>query len=196
MDPSQPFTFHRETIFMKAIKAGIAAALLVAGLGLTPASPATAAPYCGITWGSVADREAGMATAQVKNVRTGRHACFDRMVIDLRGDVKGYDVRYVKSVYTEGEGRRVPLAGAADLQVIVRAPAYNSAGRATYKPKNHKKVVNVSGYRTFRQVAFLGSFEGQSSFGLGVRARLPFRTMTLDGPGNTTMLVIDVAHRW
>jgi hypothetical protein len=29
-----------------------------------------------------------------------------------------------------------------------------------------------------------------------VRARLPFRVLTLDGPGAGTRLVIDVAHRW
>lgn len=181
---------------MKALKAGIATALLVAGLGLGPAGPAAAAPYCGITWGSLAEHRAAMSTAQVTNVRTGRHTCFDRMVVDLRGDAKGYDVRYVAHVHTEGEGRVVPLAGAADLQVVVRAPAYTSTGRATYAPANRAKVVNVAGYRTFRQVAFLGSFEGQTSFGLGVRARLPFRTFVLDGPGNNSRLVIDVAHRW
>ena len=32
---------------------------------------------------------------------------------------------------------------------------------------------NVAGYRTFRQVAWAGSFEGQTTVGLGVRARLP-----------------------
>jgi hypothetical protein len=51
--------------------------------------------------------------------------------------------------------------------------------------------VNVTGYRTFRQVAWAGSFEDYSSAGLGVRARLPFRTFTLPGK-----LVVDVAHTW
>ncbi len=34
---------------------------------------------------------------------------------------------------------------------------------------------------------------GQSTIGLGVRARLPFRVGTLDNP---TRVVIDVAHHW
>jgi hypothetical protein len=51
--------------------------------------------------------------------------------------------------------------------------------------------VNVSGYRTFRQVAWAGSFEGQTNIGLGVRARLPFRVFTMPG-----RLVVDVAHLW
>lgn len=182
----------------KKISASLAGALLVVGLGIAPAAPAAtaAAPYCGITWGSVADHSAGMATAQLTNVRTGQHSCYDRMVIDLKGKVKGYDVRYVTAVYTEGQGKHVPLAGAADLQIVVYAPAYNGSGTPTYNPSNRTHAKNVAGYRTFRQVAFLGSFEGQSSFGLGVRARLPFRTFVITGPGNTSRLVIDVAHRW
>jgi hypothetical protein len=54
----------------------------------------------------------------------------------------------------------------------------------------------VSGYRTFRQVAYAGSFEGQTTIGVGVRARLPFRVFTLAGPGSNSRLVIDVAHHW
>jgi hypothetical protein len=51
--------------------------------------------------------------------------------------------------------------------------------------------VNLAGYQTFREAKFAGSFEGQTSVGLGVRARLPFRVFTLD-----SRLVVDVAHRW
>ena len=69
----------------------------------------------------------------------------------------------------------------------------------TYTPANRTELVNVSGYRTFRQVAWAGSFEGISSIGLGVRARLPFRVLAVTGiPGSTngTRVVIDVAHAW
>ncbi|BAS14136.1 conserved hypothetical protein [Arthrobacter sp. Hiyo8] len=45
-------------------------------------------------------------------------------------------------------------------------------------------------------MAFAGSFEGYTSLGLGVRARLPFRVFTLAGPGTGSRLVIDVAHMW
>lgn len=56
--------------------------------------------------------------------------------------------------------------------------------------------MNVAGYSTFRQVALAGSFEGETTIGLGVRARLPMRVIVLDGPGSGSRLVIDVAHRW
>lgn len=54
----------------------------------------------------------------------------------------------------------------------------------------------MAGYRTFRQVAYAGSFEATTTVGLGVRARLPFRVFVLAGPGTGARLVIDVAHRW
>jgi hypothetical protein len=164
--------------------------------------PAQAASYCGITWGSFAKSHDVHDTEMINGVRSGRHACFDRLVIDVGGqDVSfgSYDVRYVPLVYTDGKGDAVPVRGAADLQVVVFAPAYDAEGRATYTPANRREVVNVTGYDTFRQVAWAGSFEGRTTLALGVRARLPFRVFTLNGvanSGDTPRLVIDVAHRW
>jgi hypothetical protein len=90
----------------------------------------------------------------------------------------------------------VPLRGGAFLQVKVNAPSYDAYGNSTHNPANSKELSNVAGYQTFRQVASAGSFEGYSSFGLGVRARLPFRVFTLDGPGGGSRMVVDVAHFW
>lgn len=63
-------------------------------------------------------------------------------------------------------------------------------------PRSRKDLVGVNGWDTFRQVAWAGSFEGQTTIGLGVRARLPFRVFVLDGPSGGSRLVIDVAHFW
>jgi hypothetical protein len=181
----------------KPFAAAATAALAVGlglGLGVSAPPPAAAVPYCGITWGSAAKVKAIESTAQITSVRTGRHTCFDRMVVNLRYKVKGYDVRYGR-VYTEGQGEYVPLTG-TDLRIIVKGRTYNDAGQATYDPADWDHVANVKGYRTFRQVAYAGSFEGQTTFGLGVRARLPMRVFIMDGPGTGSRLVIDVAHRW
>jgi len=51
----------------------------------------------------------------------------------------------------------------------------------------------VSGFPVFRSVVWAGSFEGVTSLGLGVRARLPFRVFTLTNP---TRVVVDVARSW
>lgn len=195
---------------MTRLTTGLLAAVLLAA----PATAVAAAPvagttghvtttsastgWCGIGWGSLAKSAPRYTSGTVQDVRAGRHACFDRMVIDIArvpGTV-GYHVRYVSDVYQDGSGRLVPLRGGAKLQVIARAPAYNDAGRATYRPDNRRELVDVTGYRTFRQVAWAGSFEGQSTVGLGVRARLPFRAFVLDGPGTGARLVVDVAHQW
>lgn len=154
-----------------------------------------ATPYCGIRWGSLPETRSGYSSATIHNVRAGRHACFDRMVIDVKGSVRGYDVRYAP-VYREGSGSRVSLLGAADLRITVKAPAYNRYGQPTYSPRNSSRLVNVAGYRTFRQIAWAGSFEGQTTLGLGVRSRLPFRTFVIPLTGGVSRLVIDVAHRW
>ena len=89
------------------------------------------------------------------------------------------------------------LRGGADLQISVWAPTYDVfTGSPVYEPKRPANVAPVAGYRTFRQVRLVDSFEAISTVGLGVRARLPFRVFQLGGPGGGTRLVIDVAHRW
>jgi len=180
-----------------AIVAAVAAVLV--GL-VTPA--AAAAPYCGITWGSVPKVSTAADSEVLTDVRAGRHDCYDRLVIDLTGQdnsFRSYDVRYVSQVYGDASGQVIPLRGGAKLRVVVRAPAYDANGNSTYTPGNPAELANVTGYQTFRQVAWAGSFEGQSTVGLGVRARLPFRVLSLAGTPNSDQgprLVIDVAHSW
>jgi hypothetical protein len=185
-------------------------AVMAVGLGLlrgaatVVGASATAAPYCGIRWGSLAKESAPFTTAPITNVRAGRHACFDRLVVDLAAPVAapgpqgdGYRVEYVSRVTRQGSGAPVTLAGGAFLQIVLHAPANNVAtGASTYNPADPNRIVNVSGFSTFRQAAFAGSFEGYTTIGLGVRARLPFRVFVLAGPGSGSRVVIDVAHRW
>lgn len=178
--------------------AGVAAPTAAAGSAATSAPQAAS---CGLVWGSleksVSDGRVGDGT--ITNVRSGRHTCFDRMVIDVAGVAAskvGYRVRYVDTVTRPGSGEAVPLAGGARMQLDVTVPAYDAQGRPTYAPRDPNRVVDVSGYDTLRQVALAGSFEGQTTFGVGVRARLPMRVLVLDGPGTGSRLVLDVAHRW
>ena len=175
---------------------------VVVSLGVISPASAAASPFCGITWGSMPKASSAADTEMVNDVRAGRHACFDRLVVDVGGqDVSfgSYDVRYVTVVHEDGRGRAVPVRGAADLQILVGAPAYDQHGNATFSPASQREVVDVTGYRTFRQVAWAGSFEGRTTLALGVRARLPFRVFTLPGTpqsDHTPRLVIDVAHAW
>lgn len=181
---------------MKKFPAVLSALVLAAGMGVMAPTAASAAPYCGITWGSMTKSAPDTASPEFEDVRAGRHSCYDRMVIDIDGRGAGYHVGYVTEVREDGSGEVVPLRGGADLSVIVTARAYDSSGESTYNPKNRDELANVSGYRTFRQIAFAGSFEGQTTVGLGVRARLPFRAFTLNSPDGDSRVVVDVAHSW
>ena len=181
--PTHPTTLRRRLVAALTAVAG-AAALLVAPAA-TGASGANAA-YCGITWGSLAKHAGTTVTGRVTGVRAGRHACYDRLVVDMTGRAPGFDVRYVSVVLSEGRGTPVPVAGGARLAVVVK----KGATRVPAMP-------SVAGFTTFRQVRWAGSFEGYTTIALGVRARLPFRVFTLyDASTNRSRLVVDVAHHW
>jgi len=183
-----------------AISRIVAVLALVLPALLIPAT-AHAAPYCGVRWGSLPKSStAAVNPASVPGdliaIRSGRHTCYDRLVFDVDGSTQGYHVRYVDQVRMDGSGAVVPTAGGARLQVVVGAPSYDEQGMETFAPPAGQRMIDVSGYRTFREVTWAGSSEGQSSAGLGVRARLPFRVSTIAGPGSTSRVVVDVAHRW
>ena len=186
-----------------AVGAGLASAALAAGLLPTVAGAAASGPYCGITWGSLAKSAPAMTQAPLTGARVGRHDCFDRLVVDLAGTpAPGYNVRYIDPPFrAEGSGAPLLVAGGAVIQISVHAPAYDANGNSTVPWSGTALVVRpdqfqAAGYRTFRDLVWGGTFEGYSSFGLGVRARLPFRVFQLDGPRGGTRLVIDVAHQW
>jgi hypothetical protein len=166
----------------------------LAALALSTPASAAASPYCGITWGSLTRSAGTTATpsSTLTDIRAGQHDCYDRLVLDL-GNVSGpvsYTVGYT-TVRGVGTGTAIPLAGDGDLSITLRAHGES----LTMADPNH--VVGVTGFRTFRQVASGGSFEGVTVLGLGVRARLPFRVLVLDGPTSSQKrLVIDVAHLW
>lgn len=186
--------------FARLLVLTVASAL--AALALSGPAQAAAAPYCGITWGSLAKQ--GPTTfpvpgASLTDVRGGRHECWDRLVLDIPGTrtMGTWRVEYVPQVIMDPSGEPVPLRGGAFLQISVGAPAYDSHGHSTYNPPNRKELGDVTGYRTFRQVSWAGSFEGVTGIGLGVRTRLPFRAFTLPGPtGSATQVIVDVAHAW
>jgi len=177
----------------------LALVLAIAVAPAVAAAPSASASGCAAHWGSLVKKRAPMSTGQITDVRSGRHRCFDRLVIDVDGHGTGrpgYRVTYVKAVVRDGVGTKVPLRGGAKLQIVVNAPAYDDHGRPTFKPADPRELVDVAGYRTFRQVAAAGSFEGQTMIGLGVRARLPMRAFVLDDADGGHRVVVDVAHRW
>ncbi|GIG36906.1 AMIN-like domain-containing (lipo)protein [Cellulomonas pakistanensis] len=166
---------------------------LLLGGSLLAAPAASAHPYCAQVWGSTAKGVPGMSAGQLTNVRAGRHACFDRLVLDVDRPLTAWSVRYVGQVVMDGSGAVVPVRGGARLEVVARV---NVLPTDAFFVGSGRDLVNTAGYRTFRQVAWAGSFEGVSTVALGVRARLPFRAFVLPGPGAGSRLVVDVGHQW
>ncbi|MFI6007459.1 hypothetical protein ACIBAG_01305 [Streptomyces sp. NPDC051243] len=177
-------------------------ALMAATLGVAavPAGATTAttrATACPTGWGSQAKTRSAATSESVTNIRTGRHACFDRMVVDVPGagtSALGYSVRYVSRLHQDGSGNHIPVGGGAVIEVRVAAPAYDpDTGKPTYPVRAGQRLpgVDLTGYRTFRDARFAGSFEGDTQIGLGVRARLPFRVWVAPD-----RVVVDVARNW
>ncbi len=163
----------------------MAAVALLAAPAIAERTTADAAT-CSTTWGSTAKTAGALQTGRVDGIRAGRHACYDRLVIDMTGVAPGYDVRYVTTVFAEGSGEPVAVAGGARLAVVAKKGATSVPG-----------MPSVAGYSTFRQVRWAGSLEGQTTVALGVRARLPFRTFVIDDTStHTSRMVVDVAHHW
>ncbi|MFF4603402.1 hypothetical protein ACFY12_11715 [Streptomyces sp. NPDC001339] len=180
--------------------AGAAGAATVPTSATAPtgaAGPAGPGQACSTSWGSTNKTVTGAYAEPLRNIRTGRNACYDRMVFDIGGAQDGrvgYHVGYVDAFHQDGSGERIPVGGGAILQIYVTAPSYDpSTGEQSYAGEAGKPLpgVDLSGYRTFRDTRFGASFEGQTQIGLGVRARLPFR-VTQSGD----RLIVDVAHTW
>ncbi|NNH06371.1 AMIN-like domain-containing (lipo)protein [Cellulomonas fimi] len=167
--------------------------LLAAGLHLLAAPAASAAPYCGQVWGSQPRAAGDMSAGTLTNVRAGRHTCYDRLVLDVDAPLTGWSVRYVDVVTQDGSGFPVAVRGGARLEVVARVGVVPTD---SWFVGDGGRLIDTSAYRTFRDVVWAGSFEGVTTIGLGVRARLPFRVFVLAGPGDGSRLVVDVGHQW
>jgi hypothetical protein len=120
------------------------------------------------------------------------------VVFEFNGRASGYRVQYADPV-TQGAGFDLApyMAGGALLRVVLLDPDHNiETGAITYDHKPGDHVANVLRDRTLRDVMFGGSSEGYTTFGVGVRARLPFRVFVLSGPGTHNRIVLDIAHQW
>ncbi|ONI74598.1 hypothetical protein BWI15_13520 [Kribbella sp. ALI-6-A] len=186
----------RTAVAVLAITAVPAGAVAVPSLTGTTTAMSSTATTCPTGWGSLPEANTFVTTGILTTVRSGRHSCFDRVVFDVSGTTPGYGVRYVSNVFRPGAGHLMPLRGGAKLQIVLGVNEFDDAGHWAYQPSRSDELTNVTGYRTFRQIAYAGSTEGAAWIGIGLRARLPFRVHTLAGPGTGSRVVLDVAHTW
>ena len=123
----------------------------------------------------------------LRDVRVGRNAGFDRVVLEFAGgEIPGYEVEYVdRPVRACGSGDVVDVAGEGWLRVRLRpAQAHDDAGQATVAQR--ERALNMA---VIRELEFTCDFEGEVEIVLGVASPNEFRVSEIANPAR---LVIDV----
>ncbi len=130
-------------------------------------------------------------TALLRDVRTGRHEGYERVVFEFANDrVPGYSVQYVEwPVIADPSGDEVSVTGDAILSVRLSwASGYDLTGDLgqVYTGSQRLSV----GYPAIQQVVETGDFEAVLNWAIGVRTRPAFKVTTLTNPAR---VLIDIA---
>lgn len=122
--------------------------------------------------------------SSLTNIRVGRHATFDRVVLDLTGPApQTSHVTRPSHLTADPSGKRISLPGNRFLNVATQqAQASAYQGRRKFSTPQLRNV---------RAVTITGDFEGVLSIGLGLRHQTWTHVFTLTNP---TRLVIDVGR--
>jgi len=115
----------------------------------------------------------------VTAVRVAQHPeCgYDRIVLDVRGPVPGYSVRYVQRVIADASGQVITMPGARYLVITLRpAQAHNEAGSSTVTGGVHNPA-----YPALASWALAGDFEGVVRIALGLAGPTSIRTGEIAG---------------
>ncbi len=140
------------------------------------------------------------ATSDVSEVRTGGHLVavrlgprdgYDRLVLEFTDRVPGYTVGYRPlPAHADASGAEIPLPGASALVQVSLTPATGSGwtdGARTY----FGPTTITGSTAVVTEVKAAGDFEAVLTWVVGLRAKVPFRVLVLDGPPR---LVVDFQH--
>ncbi|GAA0387794.1 hypothetical protein Acor_74310 [Acrocarpospora corrugata] len=158
----------------------------VATLGVA-AQPVAAAPKP-FSKAEVTVTRSWNVLAVVTGVRYARHKGYDRIVIDLKGTIPGYTVRWEKKLISDGSGIPFNVKGKAFLEIRLGwAAAHTIEGKPTWKggPIYRADLGNVT------RVVRTGDYEGYVGVGLALKKKKGFRIIEQRQPNR---LVIDVAQ--
>ncbi len=125
----------------------------------------------------------------LKEIRTGQHGSYERLVLEFTAPYGAAEVRYVPVVRADPSDRVVPLQGRSFLEIVIHGAA---AGYAATPITPYAGPSTVTpGYPTLRQASISGDFEAVLSFGVGLSRTAGFRVQRLTAPDR---LVLDVAE--
>ncbi|HSR85400.1 MAG TPA: hypothetical protein VLM11_14590 [Streptosporangiaceae bacterium] len=102
---------------------------------------------------------------------------YDRVVLDVGGQVPGYSVRSAATVVGDASGRTISIPGASYLLITLRpAQAHNAAGTPTVT-----SGVRQPRYPALASWTLAGDFEGAVTVALGLAGQASIRTGELPG---------------
>jgi hypothetical protein len=123
-------------------------------------------------------------TTQLTNIRAASHAGdgYDRIVFEFSGGIPSWDLTRQESAtfVRDASGQQVTLQGNAGLKLVFPGADLGSGVPADLTP----------GLKGVREIANIGNFERQLSYGIGLASSQCVRVLELSGPSR---LVIDVA---
>jgi hypothetical protein len=141
------------------------------------------------TAGIVEHKAVPRAVALLTDVRSARHAGFDRIVFEFgSGSPPGYHLEYIdKPVRQCGSGEVTTIAGDGWLEVRFEpADAHTPSGAPTIAKRDQKVDLEV-----VKELEQTCDFEAQVTWVLGVRRPNKYRVLALNQP---VRLVVDVQH--
>ncbi len=112
-------------------------------------------------------------------VRVAQHPeCgYDRVVLDIRGPIPGYSVRYVDHVIADASGKTITMPGSSFLLIVIQpSQAHTAAGVPTVT-----SGVRRPGYPALASWTLAGDFEGYVRIALGLSGHVSIRTGELAG---------------
>ncbi|MFG1971140.1 hypothetical protein ACGFJC_17610 [Nonomuraea fuscirosea] len=185
-------------VIVAALTAGLAACGTVrqATLPQTPAttetggtgSPSASAPGAPTSTAEVEVDRSGTEPAVVTGVRFAAHEGYDRLVVDLKGGMPGYNVKWVDEFVQDGSGKPMGVRGGAYLQLtLFPANAHDEDGEPTWSGG----PVYAAGLANLADVVRTGDFEGRVGIGLALDRQAAFQVTEHRSPNR---LVLDVAH--
>jgi hypothetical protein len=157
---------------------------LVVLAGTALAAPAAALSLPPFTVFAKAGPARTSGTAVLEHVRVARHASFDRVVFEFRGETPAWRAAYVPRVVEDPSGKIATIVGGSFIAVVFHGARIDRASAGA-------RIVLTPRFPTLLQVKKAGDFEGVVTFGIGVRRRAGFRALHLSHPGR---IVLDVTH--
>ncbi|MFS8101130.1 hypothetical protein LFM09_28805 [Lentzea alba] len=139
---------------------------------------------------TLAPAASAQSTPTLSDIRTGRHADFDRVVLDMSGQPAEHRVMVRPDVSHCASGEPIPVKGnQVLLTVLIGAAAHDENGNPTY---TGPRLFETPGLANVRGVAITCDWEGTLDVAVGYDDTYSWhRVFTLTNPDR---VVIDIGH--